>query len=387
MRANTIIIKAFFAAISDNAERAAVNYRCVAEFSLETPKRRAECKKEGVPVTRKKQRKGTSFFNKLVLFGVVLALLAGAGVAWWANTPILTAGQPARAFAVAPGSGVNSAAGQIADADIPVNTTLFIVLARLSGKGGKLKAGHYEVKVGATPLTLLDQMVRGEFAQETLVIIEGWTFRQMRQAIASHPALKHDTAAWSEQELLAKVAPGYKYAEGLFFPDTYRFAKGASELQVYRQAHAQLLKQLNKAWAARAPSLPYKSPYEALIMASIVEKETGTEDDRGLVAAVFVNRLKRGMLLQTDPTVIYGMGEKFDGNIRKRDLSADTPYNTYVHAGLPPTPIALPGAAALAAALKPASTDALYFVSRGDGSSHFSSNLDDHNRAVRKYQR
>ena len=209
----------------------------------------------------------------------------------------------------------------------------------------------------------------------------------MRQAVADHPALKHDTTTWSEQELLARVAPGYKAAEGLFFPDTYRFAKGASELQVYRQAHAQLLKRLNKAWAERDQSLPYKTPYEALVMASIVEKETGAEADRDKVAAVFVNRLKRGMLLQTDPTVIYGMGDKYQGNIRKRDLQTDTPHNTYTRAGLPPTPIALPGAAALAATFNPAKTDALFFVSRGDGSSEFTNNLNDHNRAVNKYQR
>lgn len=326
-------------------------------------------------------------FKKLLILSVILILIASAGLAYWARTAILPANQPAKEFAIEPGSGVNSSAKQIADAGVPLNPDLFIVLARLSGKGGKIKAGHYEIKPGTTPLRLLDQLVRGEFAQESLAIIEGWTFKQMRQAIADHPSFKHDTVALSEQELLAKVAPGYKYAEGLFFPDTYRFAKGASEIQVYKQAHAQLLRRLNRAWAARDPSLPYKSPYEALVMASIIEKETGAEADRGLIAAVFVNRLKRGMLLQTDPTVIYGMGEKYDGNIRKRDLSADTPYNTYVHAGLPPTPIALPGAAALAAAFNPARTDALYFVSRGDGSSQFSNNLDDHNRAVKKYQR
>lgn len=327
------------------------------------------------------------FFKKLLILSVILVLLASAALAYWARTAILPADQPAKEFAIEPGSGVNSSVKQITEAGVPLNPDLFIVLARISGKSGKIKAGHYELKPGTTPLRLLDQLVRGEFAQESLAIIEGWTFRQMRQAVAEHPSLKHDTVTLSEQELLAKVAPGYKYAEGLFFPDTYRFAKGASELQVYKQAHAQLLRRLNKAWAARDPSLPYKSPYEALIMASIVEKETGAEADRGLIAAVFVNRLKRGMLLQTDPTVIYGMGEKFDGNIRKRDLVADTPYNTYVHAGLPPTPIALPGAAALSAAFNPARTDALYFVSRGDGSSHFSTNLDEHNRAVKKYQR
>jgi UPF0755 protein len=209
----------------------------------------------------------------------------------------------------------------------------------------------------------------------------------MRQAIAEHTGLKHDTAAMSEQDLLAKIAPDYKSPEGLFFPDTYLFAKGASDLQVYRQAHALLMKRLNDAWAKRDPALPYTTPYEALTMASIVEKETGQKSERDMIAGVFVNRLKRGMLLQTDPTVIYGMGEQYQGNIRKRDLQTDTPYNTYTRAGLPPTPIALPGAEALTAAFNPAKTDALYFVSRGNGSSQFSSNLSDHNNAVNKYQR
>lgn len=326
-------------------------------------------------------------FRKILVFGILVALLAAAGAAYWARSPILAAGEPAREFAIEPGSSVNAAVNQIASAGVPVNATLFLWFARLSGKSAKIKAGHYELKPGATPMKLLDQLVRGEFAQESLAIIEGWTFRQMREAIAAHPALKHDTVQMSERELLDKVAPGYKLGEGLFFPDTYLFAKGASEIQIYRQAHAQLIKRLNKAWAARDASLPYKTPYEALVMASIVEKETGTEADRRMIAGVFVNRLKRGMLLQTDPTVIYGMGDKYNGNIRKRDLETDTPYNTYTRTGLPPSPIALPGAAALAAAFNPAQTDALFFVSRGDGSSEFSSNLNDHNRAVNKYQR
>jgi UPF0755 protein len=183
------------------------------------------------------------------------------------------------------------------------------------------------------------------------------------------------------------VAPGTGKPEGLFFPDTYLFARGASDLQVFRQAHALMKKRLDDAWASRAPGLPYKSPYEALIMASIIEKETGHKAERDMIAGVFVNRLRQGMLLQTDPTVIYGMGERYEGNIRKRDLQTDTPYNTYLRAGLPPTPIALPGAAALAAATNPARTDALYFVSRGDGTSQFSSSLTEHNHAVNKYQR
>ncbi|OWW22968.1 endolytic transglycosylase MltG, partial [Noviherbaspirillum denitrificans] len=299
----------------------------------------------------------------------------------------LAEGEPPIEFEVKPGSSVRSTADQIAAAGVPLNPDLFHLLARFSGKGARLKAGNYELKPGTTPTTLIDQLVRGEFAQESLAIIEGWTFKQMRQAIDAHPKIKHETAGLSDKDLLAKITTDYKYPEGLFFPDTYLFAKGASDLQIYRQAHTLLQKRLEEAWNNRAPSVPYKSAYEALIMASIIEKETGQKSERNMIAAVFVNRLKRGMLLQTDPTVIYGMGERFQGNIRKKDLETDTPYNTYTRAGLPPTPIALPGAESLAAALNPAASDVLYFVSRGNGTSEFSNNLADHNRAVNKYQR
>lgn len=318
---------------------------------------------------------------------IVLALGFAGAFVYWAQKPIAVQGPQPIEFSIKPGSSLRSTTQQIAAAGVPVNPMLLALLARGTGKSSRLKAGSYELKPGATPLKLIDQLVRGEFAQESLVIIEGWTFKQMRQAIAVHPALKHDTAQWTDQELLARIAPDFRVAEGLFFPDTYLFAKGSSDLQVYRQAHALLLKHLNDGWAARDPSLPYKSPYEALIMASIVEKETGQKSERGMIAGVFVNRLKLGMLLQTDPTVIYGMGDQYQGQIRKRDLLTDTPYNTYTRAGLPPTPIALPGVAALTAALNPAHTDALYFVSRNDGTSEFSANLDGHNRAVSKYQR
>jgi len=209
----------------------------------------------------------------------------------------------------------------------------------------------------------------------------------MRQIIASHPGLKHDTEQLSDRELMAKISPEYPQPEGLFFPDTYLFAKGASEMQIFKQAHVAMIARLSEAWDKRDPALPYKNPYEALIMASIVEKETGQKSERAMIAGVFVNRLKTGMLLQTDPTVIYGMGDAYQGKIRKRDLEADTPYNTYTRGGLPPTPIALPGAQSLTAALAPARTQALYFVARGNGTSEFSNNLPDHNRAVNKYQR
>jgi UPF0755 protein len=325
--------------------------------------------------------------KKFIVFLVAVSLLAAAGMAFWSHVPIIgTDSQPIE-FEVKAGSGVRGSTQQIAAAGVPVNPALLALLARLTGKSSRLKAGNYELKPGTTPLALINQLVRGEFAQESLAIIEGWTFKQMRQAIAAHPALKHDTANLSDKELLEKITTEYTRPEGLFAPDTYLFAKGVSDLQIYKQAHALMLKRLNDEWARRNPDLPYKNPYEALIMASIVEKETGQKAERDLVAAVFVNRLKKGMLLQTDPTVIYGMGDKYQGNIRKRDLEADTPYNTYTRAGLPPTPISLPGTASLAAALNPAKSDALYFVSRGNGTSEFNNNLNDHIRAVNKYQR
>ncbi|MDP3669062.1 MAG: endolytic transglycosylase MltG [Telluria sp.] len=327
-----------------------------------------------------------SFLKKILQICILLALLAGAGLVFWAGQPIRSGAQNVP-FTIEPGSHLRSAADQIAAAGIPVNAALLALLARLTGQADKIKAGSYELKPGATPNMLIRQMVRGEFAQESLVIIEGWTFKQMRAAVAAHPNLKHDTIDLTDVQLLAKISTEAKHPEGLFFPDTYLFAKGASDLQVYRQANTALMAHLNEAWSKRDASLPYETPYQALIMASIVEKETGKKEDRNTIASVFINRLKAGMMLQTDPTVIYGMGERYDGNIRKSDLQTDTAYNTYTRKGLPPTPIALPGAESLQAALEPVATDALYFVARGDGSSQFSSNLDDHNRAVNKYIR
>ncbi len=317
---------------------------------------------------------------------MVAAAAAGVGFAYWAQQPI-TEQEPAIAFTITPGSGAHAAGQQIAEAGVPIEPLLFNLLARVSAKSGKLKAGSYELKPGTTPMRLINQLARGEFAQESLTIIEGWTFKQMRLAMAAHEGLKHDTAQLSDQALMARITPEYKLPEGLFFPDTYLFAKGASDMQVFKQAHAMLMERLREAWEKRDPALPYKSAYEALTMASIVEKETGQKSERTMIAGVFVNRLKLGMLLQTDPTVIYGMGERYDGKIRKRDLEGDNPYNTYTRAGLPPTPIALPGAQSLTAALAPAKTDALYFVARGDGTSQFSGTLPDHNRAVNQYQR
>jgi UPF0755 protein len=327
-----------------------------------------------------------SFIKKLIITGVIGSVAAVAGFAYWAKQPI-TNQEEVIAFTVLPGSGVGLASQQIAAAGVPVNPFLFSLLARVTQKASRIKAGSYELKPGTSPRRLIDQLVRGEFAQESLTIIEGWTFKQMRQAIAGSKGLKHETAEMSDQELMAKISPDYKAPEGLFFPDTYLFAKGSPDMNIYKQAHAMLMTRLNTAWEKRDPSLPYANPYQALVMASIVEKETGQKSERAMIAGVFVNRLKLGMLLQTDPTVIYGMGAKYEGKISKKDLVTDTPYNTYTRPGLPPTPIALPGVQSLAAALGPAKTDALYFVSRGDGTSKFSGNLLDHNRAVNQFQR
>jgi UPF0755 protein len=327
-----------------------------------------------------------ALIKKLLVTGVIVSVAAVAGFSYWAKSPLTTGGQ-AIEFSINPGSGVGAAAQQMAKAGVPVNAQLFNILARVTGQAGRIKAGSYELKPNTSPRGLLDQLVRGEFAQEAVTIVEGWTFKQMRAALAAHDRLRHDTVKLTDEELMKKISSEYTNPEGLFFPDTYLFAKGSSELAIYRQAHQAMLNHLKAAWETRDPSLPYKTPYEALTMASIIEKETGQKSERTMIAGVFVNRLRVGMMLQTDPAVIYGMGERFAGDIRKKDLQTDTPYNTYTRTGLPPTPISLPGIQSLAAALAPAKTEALYFVSRGDGTSQFSDNLNDHNRAVNQYQR
>ncbi|MBC3862246.1 endolytic transglycosylase MltG [Undibacterium jejuense] len=323
--------------------------------------------------------------NLFILLVLLLAAMVG-GLIYWSGQALDTDGKTVE-FTIKAGSGVRSASRQIQEAGVPVPAIFFELLARASGKASKLKAGSYELDPGETPLQLLDKIVNGEFSQGAVAVIEGWTFAQMRKAIDASPDLKHDTKSWSDRDLMKKLNADYALPEGLFFPDTYLFAKGTSDLQVYQQAYAAQSKRLDDAWEARSAGLPYKNKYEALIMASIIEKETGQKSERSMISAVFANRLKSGMLLQTDPTVIYGMGERYQGKIYKKDLLTDTPYNTYTRAGLPPTPIALPGLASLTAALNPAQSEALYFVARGDGTSVFSDNLSEHNRAVNKYQR
>jgi UPF0755 protein len=257
---------------------------------------------------------------------------------------------------------------------------------RLSGQARQIKAGSYEIGQGVTPLSLLRKLVRGEEAQRAVTLVEGLTFRQLRQTLLTADQLKPDTKDLSDSALMEKLGRPGLHPEGRFFPDTYSYAKGSSDLALLKRALRVMDQRLDAAWQQRAAGLPLKTPEEALILASIVEKETGRPSDRPMISGVFNNRLRIGMMLQTDPTVIYGLGDKFDGNLRKRDLLADTPWNTYTRAGLPPTPIAMPGKAALLAAVQPAQTKALYFVAKGDGTSHFSASLEEHNRAVNKFQ-
>ena len=313
---------------------------------------------------------------------VLLAFAIAGAYLWYA--PVLAA--PV-ALSIKPGASVRAVARELHEKGVIVAAEPLVWLMRIAGKDGQIKAGSYEFETAATPLAVLDMLTAGEGTQIALTIVEGWTFEQMRAALAGSAQLKQTVGQLALPEALRQMGVAEAHPEGLFFPDTYHFAPGSADTAVYRRAYRAMQERLLAGWQSRDPDLPYASPYEALIMASIVEKETGQGRDRAQIASVFVNRLRLGMRLQTDPTVIYGMGAGFDGNLRKRDLEADNPYNTYVRAGLPPTPIALPGQASLEAALHPDRTRYLYFVARGDGSSQFSTNLDDHNRAVNKYQR
>ncbi len=334
--------------------------------------------------------KKTSFVQRLfnlILILVIAALAAAGGLFWYVTTPVNLATSPLD-FEIVPGSSMKAVARQVESAGVATPAWLLIGLAKLTRSEAAVKAGSYEVETGITPWLLLQKLTRGDVSQAELAIIEGWSFRQVREKLDAHPDLRHDSKGLSEAEILQRLGISQAtVAEGLFFPDTYLFGKHASDLAVLARAHRMLEKKLTAEWESREPGLPYRDAYQALTMASIVEKETGRASDRPMIASVFVNRLRIGMMLQTDPTVIYGMGAAFDGNLRRRDLHEDTPYNTYTRTGLPPSPIAMPGLASLKAALHPARSDAYYFVARGDGSSQFSHSLDEHNRAVGQYQK
>jgi len=322
---------------------------------------------------------------------LVLALLGSIGaVAGWAAyfvyAPLRFAGD-VRDLDIERGMSLRAVARKLHAAGVLPDAWRFELLARALERGGQLKAGSFQIEASWSALQLLEAITGTAYRLDKVALVEGWTFRQVRLALDQHAAVRHDTRGLSDAEVLRLLKVPHEHPEGLFFPDTYYFAKGTSDTSVLLRAALRMQQQLERVWAERDETLPLRSGYEALILASIVEKETGRETDRAMVASVFVNRLRRGMRLQADPTVIYGLGEAFDGDLRRRDLETDGPYNTYTRAGLPPTPIAMPGLASLSAAVRPAPSAALYFVARGDGSSHFSETLAEHNRAVTKYQR
>jgi len=326
------------------------------------------------------------FLLTLFLLLAVAGLGLGAAGWWWVNQPLKLPAANVD-LPIEPGTTPRGIAQAVADTGTAVRPGLLYLWFRVSGQDRQIRAGSYELERGVTPRLLLNMLVRGEEATRSVVLVEGWNIRQVRAALAKAEQLKPDTAGLSDEELMTRLGRPGQHPEGRFFPDTYTYSKGSSDMALLQRAMRAMNRKLDAAWAARANGLPLKSPDEALILASIVEKETGKAYDRPEIAAVFVNRLRVGMPLQTDPTVIYGMGTRFDGNLRKKDLQTDTPWNTYTRNGLPPTPISMPGRAALLAAVQPAQSKSLYFVSRGDGSSQFSSSLDEHNRAVNRYQR
>lgn len=329
-------------------------------------------------------------FKALLFALIAAAVLLGAAVTWWLQRPLeLQAadgtGGPL-VVQVEAGDSARRVAQSLVDAGVRTPAVFLYAWFRLSGQSRAIKAGYYEVEAGLTPRALLDKLVKGEQALRSLTLLEGWNHRQVLQAVRASADLTQDLEGLTTADMMARIGFPGRHPEGRFFPDTYRMVRGAPASSVLRQAAQAMDQRLAQAWAQRAPDAVVKTPEEALILASIVEKETGVDSDRALVAGVFNNRLRIGMRLQTDPTVIYGLGERFDGNLRKVDLQTDTPYNSYTRAGLPPTPIAMPGWASLLAAVQPAQTPAIYFVARGDGSSQFSATLAEHNAAVRRYQ-
>jgi UPF0755 protein len=332
--------------------------------------------------------------RSLAELALFLAIVVGLGAKWLyddyhqALADPLQIGDKPVTYSVEPGATFRTVASDIGGRGWwPHSSRYFIWTVHQRQLASKLKAGEYQVVPGTTVEQLMDLLVSGNTVQYKLTLVEGWTFRQVRESIANSEIIKQTIPGGIDDAAVMELL-GYKgqHPEGRFFPDTYNITRNTTDVELLRRAHESMQKVLDESWAQRQPELPYKTADEALTMASIVEKETGVVDERPMIANVFVQRLKKGMKLQTDPTVIYGIGEAYDGNIRKKDLETDTPYNTYTRTGLPPTPIAMPGRGAIVAALNPAEGEALYFVARGDGAHYFSKTLDEHNEAVRKFQ-
>ena len=322
--------------------------------------------------------------NWLFVCLVTLVLLAG-WLAYYAIAPLKL--QPSsQEVVIAPNSGLRSIANQLVTQGVLREPWRFVLLAKLLNKEQYLQAGSYTLNKNVSPYQLLLSLNYGKATQGSITFIEGRTFAQMREKLAKNDAVKQTINGLSDKEVMQLLGSPYSSPEGLFFPDTFYFNRHTTDIALLKISYDSMQTKLDRAWQNREEGLPYKNSYQALIMASIIEKETGKASERPMIAGVFVNRMRLGMRLQTDPTVIYGMGLQFNGNIRKKDLLTDTPYNTYTRNGLPPTPIAMPGIAAIEAALHPAKTKALYFVGKGDGSHEFSNNLNEHNIAVVRFQ-
>jgi UPF0755 protein len=323
--------------------------------------------------------------KRWLLLGLIATLLLSGWLIYYAISPLKL--QPnSQEITIEPKSSLKSIANQLVAQGVLSEPWRFVLLAKVLHKEQYLQAGNYTLNKNVSPYQLLLSLNHGKATQGSVTFIEGRTFAQMREKLVKNDAVKQTVTNLSESEILQLVGSSRTVAEGLFFPDTFYFDRNTSDIALLKISYDAMQAKLEKAWQSREQNLPYKNSYQALIMASIIEKETGKASERPMIAGVFINRLRLGMRLQTDPTVIYGMGAQYTGNIRKKDLLADTPYNTYTRSGLPPTPIAMPGLAAIEAALHPAQTKALYFVGKGDGSHAFSSSLDEHNRAVVRYQ-
>ncbi len=329
------------------------------------------------------------FFKKLIILGFFIFIVAASVLAYqlvrFQLEPIRLSSEQ-QTFTIKSGSNIKAIAQQLSLEKVIDDPWLFILMAKIKGVETKVRAGEYRLQPGQTSAELLGSFVTGLSIQYSFTIIEGWSFRQMIQELEKHSVIINTLKGKTNDEVMVALGLQGKHPEGLFFPDTYSFPKGTSDIDFLQRAYQLMQQHLEREWQNRVTDLPLESSYEALILASIVEKETGAAFERPLIAGVFIQRLKRKMRLQTDPTVIYGMGTDFDGDIRFRDLKKDTPYNTYLHKGLTPTPIALPGLEAIKAVLHPADTKALYFVAKGDGTHHFSETLEEHNRAVSKFQ-
>lgn len=324
--------------------------------------------------------------RRLIFLAALSILLLAIWMVYFTNTPIKLATTTLEVDLRA-GSSLRGVAQQLVEQGILRESWSFILLVRGFGRAGEVKAGNYLIENGITPYDLFVLLTNGNTTQSSITFIEGWTFSQMRAALNKNETIKHVTIAYTNEQIMSQIGADASLPEGLFFPDTYYFSRGMSDQDILKRAYRAMQTKLGMAWQLRDAGLPYATPYQALIMASIIEKETGKASERSRIASVFLNRLRIGMRLQTDPTIIYGLGDKFDGNLHKQNLLTDTPYNTYTRNGLPPTPIAMPGLAAIEAALHPVKINSLYFVAKGDGSHVFSASLLEHNRAVALYQR